>query len=392
MNTKQSITRLVALTLLSLTCAAPNARAEDADGDGLDDAFENELMRRFAPVVRLHPIDEFRPASVEWYLQRVHMRFYHVAPCQDCPEEEEGILGWSSTELLTKAHPVKNDACKHNYDNMKHSKNTSPEPSDVTHFFLEIPHDDNWFTTPLGDLSAAVCYAHVRAAVRHPTMFDVQYWFFYPYNGAVPFKPHEGDWEHITVRIGPDGRTIHRIFYDAHNTNGQWFSPGEFSLTNGRPVVYSAFHSHASYPAAGRWTTGTDETQDGGPVWDCADRVVNMGEGAAPNPGCEWLWYTGRWGEYKPFEGPEGPAFKAKWNLEDPEEDLSDDPWVFVAQSSPAPGDGSWAHPFHEFTAGVQAVPASGTVWIFPGTYSAVGAYTKPVTLRAISGGVVLGR
>ncbi|HNQ90501.1 MAG TPA: Vps62-related protein [Verrucomicrobiota bacterium] len=385
----RSRTQLAVALLISLAFLAPDLPAADADGDGLDDAAENELMRHFAPLVRLHPADEYRPASVAWYLQRVVMRFYHEAPCSDCPE---GIAGWSTAELLSKSHPTKDADCEHNYSNIKSSWNTTPSPSDVTHFFLEIPHDANMPVTQRGALSSAVCYAHVRSAVRHPRMFDIQYWFFYPYNGAIPFAAHEGDWEHITVRVEEDRRTVHRVFYDAHNTGGRWFSEGEYSLENGRPVVYSAFHSHASYPGPGTWYNGADHTGDGGPVWDCLDQLVNLGEGNAPSPGCEWIWYTGRWGEYLPYEGPEGPAFKAKWNAEYPEEDISDHAWVFVAQSSPAPGDGSWAHPFHEFTDGARAVPAGGTVWIFAGAYPAVGSYTKPMTLRSVAGEVLLGR
>ena len=47
-----------------------SARAADVDLDGLDDALEDTLLARYAPVVYLHPGDDHRPASVEWILPK----------------------------------------------------------------------------------------------------------------------------------------------------------------------------------------------------------------------------------------------------------------------------------------------------------------------------------
>jgi hypothetical protein len=401
MKTMRSGNRFTGAALIWLACAGPMASwAVDTDGDGLEDPFENALMQRFAPLVSLHPFDEYRPASVDWYLPRTVMRFEHNN-CSDCPE---GMAGWPTDGLLFRSHEKKDSLCVHN-GILAYSWNTTPSPSDLTHFFLVIPHDADKETTRQGNLATAACYAHVRPAAQHPGMFDIQYWFFYPYNGDIPYVGHEGDWEHITVRVEPDAQTIHRVLFDAHDTLGHWYSadsssqPG-YILIDGRPLVYSAYHSHASYPSAGEWTVdiGTassfvDATEDGGPVWDCRTNLVNVGEGYVPTPGCEWLQFTGRWGEIGPVgNGPYGPAFKGKWNAEDPEENISDHGWIVVAQSSPSPGDGSWEHPFHEFTAGAAAVPTGGTVWIFPGLYPAAGIYTKPMALQAVSGGVTLGQ
>jgi hypothetical protein len=74
--------------------------------------------------------------------------------------------------------------------------------------------------------------------------------------------------------------------------------------------------------------------------------------------------------------------------------------WEFVNKSySLAPPcsssmfvTGKFLDPHCEFTDGAWDVPASGTVIIQPGTYSAVGTYTKAMTLRAPLGGVILGQ
>src|SRR4030042_323585 len=47
----------------------------DNDADGISDRIEDELAERFAPVVKLHPGEQYLPADIIWYLPRVRMRF-----------------------------------------------------------------------------------------------------------------------------------------------------------------------------------------------------------------------------------------------------------------------------------------------------------------------------
>ncbi len=71
--------------------------------------------------------------------------------------------------------------------------------------------------------------------------------------------------------------------------------------------------------------------------------------------------------------------------------------WVFVNRTYPlAPccgsfQNGTFLNPFCEFTLAVALVSSGGTVIIQPGSYNAVGVYTKTMTVRAPLGGVVLG-
>jgi hypothetical protein len=402
--------RLGVGALVGLVWATGTALAADADGDGLDDTLETQLISRFAPVVRLYPDDDYRPASVDWYLARVTMRFNHVS-CEDC----EILAPYAVTlgGLISKHHKEKTDwpICSHN-DTIQYSWNTTPSSSDTTDFFLEIVEDGNKEATRRGDLAAAVCYAHVhKSPSHHPMMYDVQYWFFYPYNGpTLALWAHEGDWEHLTVRVEPDGQTIHRILYDAHGGDGGWYAEGPagtgYSLTNGRPIVYSAYHSHASYPSAGtqpRDWAPDDHTADGGPIWDCLRQTVNLGEGNAPASGMEWIQYTGHWGEIGSAisflwddctTGPYGPAFHESWGADDVgEDDPANHGWIFVdLLHLVPPWSGTWLDPFTAFTDGAAAVPNGGTVWVHPGNYSAVGTYSKPMTWQAwVPGSVVLG-
>lgn len=222
----------------------------------------------------------------------------------------------------------------------------SGQGSTATDFFLQIRENEN--QTRKGDLSVADCYVHFRPAPQSDMIvglgflqglsgltidvpqkknaFDIQYWFFYPYNGdivpgAVKGGEHEGDWEHITVRTSRGFQNIMEVFYSRHDFEGVWLQPGEFSVNSeGRPIVFSAINSHASYATPGRQERPVplpDRTQDGGPRWETWKNIKAVGEINNPIGGQFWIRYTGRWGEIGPFSsGPFGPAFQGKWEAD----------------------------------------------------------------------------
>lgn len=289
----------------------------NGDGDNVPDALEDELLWRFAPVVRLHPSDSYRPSSADWYIARTHMRFDHSG-CGDDQILNKGQITPYNIDL--QSHQNKNGwpSCSHN-STWQYSDMRTPN----SRFFLQIPNDSAEGTTRLGAPSSDwTCYAHVRMAPGSANQYDIQYWFFYPYNGALSAGQggHEGDWEHITVRVWDDGTTVSQIYFSAHNNEGQWYQPWQVSYTgDGRPIAWSAVNSHASYPWAGTWVRNNlpdDQTANGGPAWDCRRGVWNVGERGLPlNKGRYWLNYSGRWGEIgEIFSGPWGPAYQGYWN------------------------------------------------------------------------------
>jgi hypothetical protein len=195
-----------------------------------------------------------------------------------------------------------------------------------------------------GDLSSAKMYVHIRRSPNDLLFVDIQYWFFYPYNGAVPIQPwkgnHEGDWEHITVRVsnwwqGLNQLAVDGIFFAAHGyEEGRWItkcsdSPekGHYSYVPGtrHPIVYSAYNTHASYESPGIhwrelfWYFLQDYTSDGGPAWGLAKGTAQLmalapdllvtGQAFVEPP---WVQFKGRWG----YDGTETPTFQLQtpWN------------------------------------------------------------------------------
>lgn len=219
-----------------------------------------------------------------------------------------------------------------------------------------LPNSESVYAGDLTRMGAWPMYAHIRNA-KGPTSIegngwiDIQYWFFYPYNGGVAggwpfdvFGSHEGDWEHVTVRVA-DWRNIDEasadnikaVFYAAHtHSEGKWLvkrttSPcsGAYELTNGTsPMVWSAWHTHASYenpgtqrrlvigvvPAHDVTSSGTlwvpPGTTDGVTILKIDDDVYQNGD--TQIAAVEWLNFKGRWGNPK-TGAPEGPAQKDTW-------------------------------------------------------------------------------
>jgi len=277
-----------------------------------------EVTRRFAPLVRFHPEEAYFPSSVEWFLKRVRLThesspMHAKRPVVITPVLAKGEI--DSVKLVSQS--VGND-----YSGGV-SKGT---------FFLDIPGDSEHTRTCLGHLASAKCYVHVQPASSG--RWHLAYLFFYPFNGAIAIDKkitHEGDWEHIKVEVDKSGSNIIRVFFSAH-AGGKWHvrystahgnTDGFRCTENTHPIVYSARHSHASYPKSGEQHRPTailpDDYCGNGIEWRTWGALEHLGDKADPPVGQEWLKFNGRWGEHRGsiygdiVEGPTGPAFKKWW-------------------------------------------------------------------------------
>jgi len=118
------------------------------------------------------------------------------------------------------------------------------------------------------DVKTAPYYVRVKAYSKKDKpgtsigFVDLQYWNFYGLNGSQLFRVggggisntnfvwnnfarHEGDWEHVTVRVNDSFDKILGIYFSGHG-GGHWVAPSDIRYDNEHPVVYSACHSHAS--------------------------------------------------------------------------------------------------------------------------------------------------
>jgi hypothetical protein len=284
-----------ALLALAGLLACLGVRAADRDLDGLDDDLEDALLARHAPVVLLHPSEPALPASTEWLIAR--------ADLEPAPGPRPRVLAASVLGLLTWPKPVEDPAAR-------------LHPRGADRAGSRDPAD--W-----------VVYGHVFPAKGGGVV--LQYWFFYAFNDAYGFFDHEGDWEHVSVRLGPslepEGAWYAR-HYDSHP--GVWFDWGALSREGAHPVVLSGRGTHASYASTAEvpeWerTCGTTwpaaAAAGGCLVWRTwsaeSGGVVNVGQKSAPR--VPFIAWPGRWGSTGHLGAdsrdapPRGPAFQQGW-------------------------------------------------------------------------------
>ena len=281
-------------------------------------------LSRFAPEVRLHPDDPNRPSSFEWFLERTRLRRWRglfkrdevLLPVGRVTPEKLGVYGNGDRGGID--------------------------------LYLDIPSGPNQQNTrhgfrPKGGRFQAPCYVNARSVSGDSAAFDLQFWFFYPFNGReARHITHEGDWEHVTVRVTNASEPgLIAAYFSAHGQiNGGWAFPDNWTEIGavlqftpaGNPIVYSALGSHASYPSAGvhkqTWPKAGDRTSDGGPIWNTAADILLVEMNGQSPQGSEdefaWLRFPGRWGAIRklawPFAvtGPIGPSHQPSWIAEPP--------------------------------------------------------------------------
>ncbi len=138
----------------------------------------------------------------------------------------------------------------------------------------------------------------------------LQYWLFYYYNPKTYFGAgaHEGDWEMVQVELGQTNQPV-RATYAQHN-GGERCDWGNVQRTaDGRPIVYVAEGSHASYFSSGyHFNEGGDDTSNGD-----GDGVIPSVTDLTPQP--RWAVWPGHWGGSG--NSPTGPSHggnDAKWS------------------------------------------------------------------------------
>lgn len=323
------------LFVLYLMATPLHASSGDNDNDGIFDSLENQIMDKYAPQLILHPDEDYAISSVNWYLERVAMRFHHRG-CLDEQILNSGDVNQSS--LLLQQNYLKGNFCIDN-NTIVYSTDARDTYKDGG-FFLQ-PSNENEFDQLVykGDSNQANwrIYAHIQQSTTLNNGYDIQYWFFYPFNEAPSVAGvklnHEGDWEHITVTVD-NSLNFHNAYYASHNDEGKRYSASELTFANPNgiyaasnekltgnfthPVIYSAKGTHASYPTAGSQDRGilpTDYTGNG-QVWNSVTKVINVGEKEAPLNGQTFIRYGGLWGEIGNTSistGPKGPAFQSAW-------------------------------------------------------------------------------
>ena len=310
------------------SAALAGATGLDQDADGLDDGVELNLATTYAPVLYMpYPIsqssslngDWTRPANVPWMLANTRLRIHH----NNCSDHQLLDFGYvNATNLIQQAHQryVRKwyGACEH--ENPVQYSGSSWHDDD--HYFLQ-QHD----ATHPGISDASQWVTYFRAYRNSYGGISIQYWFLYAYNDWTSGINHEGDWEHVNVRLDAYNQPL-GVHFSTHN-HLNYYAASQVQWHQGtHPVAWVADGSHAMYRSESACNT-TYYPLDEGECWTLdwnrwftwaggrgvqsglqGAGLVNMGEKATPMPGQSWVKYSGRWGEVGPVNsGPRGPAY-----------------------------------------------------------------------------------
>lgn len=250
------------------------------------------LVRKYAPQLRLHSDDKYKPASVEWFLPKVTLRY------------DKQIIKDVGELSHTNFHEQK-------HGNILVTQKHTP-------FDTNIPLGGffpSW--TEYGNAEETKIYAHVGHSRFNPEDRYITYWIFYPYNGPslLGQGAHDGDWERITVRLNGQCGSISKIHYGTHGDQGKWYLPGEFKVTHGtHPIVYSAKNGHGCYPTSGKQARGAgtpdDHTNNSGIRIDGWEnfQIIRVDDEIAAD--AQWVNYMGLWGGQ---DGVTGPNHSRTW-------------------------------------------------------------------------------
>ena len=181
---------------------------------------------------------------------------------------------------------------------------------------------ENWFRATSADHPATV-YAHIATDPLHPGKLALQYWFFWVFNDWN--DKHEGDWEMIQLLFDADSpqaalatTPVSAAFAQHEGAETAEWTDRKIIRDGDHVVVYPSQGSHATYYTQAQWFGksasagfGCDNTLAQGLT--VRPDVVLLPD--TPEPGVEWVRFTGRWGQQEPSfnNGPTGPNAKDRW-------------------------------------------------------------------------------
>lgn len=257
----------------------------DNDRDGIDDALEQMLAERYAPVIFIEPDESNYPVNVEWFLRRAHLQYHEDCTFdkdEDVPSApnplvtQDNLIGppWAHPDSWGPGHLDSGDQAHcgqtdTGYSHPPHRRitTTAADPdgqveagaattgySDQQTFLLpDLADSDHLGSTDPRDW---VSYFHAYPTADGGIM--LQYWHVFAYNhlAVAGFGDHGGDWD----------ATIHVQLDPSLNLRGIWFSrhandhPGDFMVAGSpqlsffggtHPLMTIDGGGHAAYASPG---------------------------------------------------------------------------------------------------------------------------------------------
>jgi hypothetical protein len=297
------------------------------------------MIDRFGPLLYLRNDEKYVMDDPEYVLDRGVSLCWGVVNDKDYDsfniDKTQG-MPTSSKTLIEDTNTVKNDI-------------KSAQNSDKYKYWLHISDPFKG-----GNLSRAKALVRVLPAGDYST--ELQFWFFYPFNGPGRVRirlssgigddnwlrecgRHYGDWELVSIIVSNTATELQSVYMSRHSGGETFYKwedgtyrsasdpkkklqiegPGFLkSMWIAHPVVYSAISSHAHYPGAGNhyyervfkidYGLGTvsadlfDRTEAGRSFKAYEKtkyRIISSDMPGFKVDEPDWLAFDGRWGQYE---------------------------------------------------------------------------------------------
>jgi len=273
--------------------------------------FMAEKNTENGPILEFHQNETYLPSSADWYL--------------DHPDR--AVL-WSSTNPADEAQRSCS-ACISTVTTLDALPGVVAKLKTQGHVVFWLDR-----TLRYGAVGTAKAYVHVLPLEE---VNDIQYWFFYPYNGpgtvrcqfgslfsaeeqTPPVGEHVSDWESVTLRYRNDTNELESVFMSSHGDYHR-YPPEELVFENGHVVVRPSLNGHANYsptaegsqnerklhlslPMNPLFTLGTldvdllNKINPTGISWQAWQNTELMAVSGTTLEGKEWWDFEGQWGPY----------------------------------------------------------------------------------------------
>lgn len=294
-----------------------------------------KMIADFGPIIYLHRDERYLMDDPEYFLD-------HGVDLQWGIVENE--LDYN-LHRSTKVHSAPTSA-SHLMSDVRAYQNSIESDPDQAKYKCWL-HVDETVRGGSGSLERAKALIHVLPLST--AVVEMQFWFFYPFNGAGKafgklwdgglnqkfwcdrVGRHYGDWEHVSLLISVPKNQLTKVYISRHD-GGEVFNRVDekvFRSTTHRgdtlrfeglhPVIYSADGSHAHWEGEGdllrykriwqaKWRLGTTsldlfDLANSGPVLRTYEpakyRIIASDLLSVSVAEPDWLNFPGRWGQYE---------------------------------------------------------------------------------------------
>jgi hypothetical protein len=254
-------------------------------------AWYDSLIEQYGPIVYFHPSEVHHPSSIEWLLDptaerctlrgRIDYKTYvYEEPLSASDLVDPPKMLGEVKSLWLEIPPEEAEG-----EEAKREEETEDPWRELT--IKEMTgKEKKRQDVKRGNLASAKGYVHA-VRLKDKGMTDLQFWFFYPYNGpgtmriwakldlrksikyrfytqtfkaggdeedygnTAPLLEHEGDWEAVILRFDNATSTLRSVFMSGHGKYPEYAVDDRLEREDQHVAVYSSLNGHANFPTAG---------------------------------------------------------------------------------------------------------------------------------------------